>query len=71
MSTITKHKFSDFDKALRLLDAELSRIGAPSYRLVICGGSALIAANLVHRTTKDSVQSFLMQFGYETVSKRL
>ena len=53
MSTITKHKFSDFDKALRLLDAELSRIGAPSYRLVICGGSALIAANLVHRTTKD------------------
>jgi len=40
-------------QALTLLD-ELLRINrAPRFELVICGGSALIATGLVHRTTRD------------------
>jgi len=47
-----------FDKAkiahaLTLLDARLRDNGAAPQRLVICGGSALIATGFVARTTKD------------------
>lgn len=35
------------------MDYKLSRVKSPPYRLVICGGSALIAARLVQRATKD------------------
>lgn len=53
MSTINTKKYANFDAAFKLLDFELTRAGAPAYKLVICGGSALIAAHLVTRTTKD------------------
>ena len=41
------------EEALTLLDARLRRNGAAPQRLVICGGSALITAGIVSRTTKD------------------
>jgi len=41
------------DQALTLLDARLRRNDAATQRLVICGGSALIIAGIVSRTTKD------------------
>ncbi len=49
---------SRFDKArieqaLTLLEARLRHNGAPPQRLVVCGGSALIATGIVSRTTKD------------------
>ena len=53
MRTINTQRYPGFDEALKLLDYELSRSGAPSYNLVICGGSALIAARLIQRATKD------------------
>jgi hypothetical protein len=42
-----------FVPALRLLSGRLALAGAPRYNLVICGGTALIAANLVQRATRD------------------
>jgi hypothetical protein len=53
MSTLSTIHFGSFDSALRLLNAELFRLAAPRYQLVICGGSALFAARLVERVTKD------------------
>lgn len=44
---------SDFDDALKLLNGRLLLAGAPSCRLVVCGGTALIAMGLVARVTKD------------------
>jgi hypothetical protein len=41
------------DEALRLLNGRLALAGAPHFNLVVCGGTALIAANLISRTTKD------------------
>ncbi|GAH57433.1 unnamed protein product, partial [marine sediment metagenome] len=41
------------DKALKLLSDRLKLNNAPSYNLIVCGGSALIAANLISRRTKD------------------
>lgn len=41
------------DDALSLLGHSLQSTGKPPVELVVCGGSALIAANLIHRTTKD------------------
>lgn len=48
-------KFNDsgLDKALGMLDGRLRLNDAPSVRLVVCGGSALIAMDLVQRTTQD------------------
>lgn len=53
-TTNDNEKFPEsFDVPLRLLDGRLALAGAPHFNLVVCGGSALIAANLVSRTTKD------------------
>ncbi len=41
------------EKALKLLALRLQQNNAPSYNLIVCGGSALIAANLISRATKD------------------
>ena len=41
------------DDALSLLGHSLQSTGKPPVELVVCDGSALIAANLIHRTTKD------------------
>lgn len=44
---------NDFEQALRLLNGRLTLAGAPTFRLVVCGGTALIAMGLVARVTKD------------------
>lgn len=41
------------DEALRLLEARLEMKDSGRLRLVVCGGSALIAARLITRTTQD------------------
>lgn len=46
-------RYEKFEEALRLLNGRLALAGAPCYRLVICGGTALIALGLVLRTTRD------------------
>jgi len=45
--------FDNFDQALRLLNGHLALAGAPRFNLVVCGGTALLAAGLVLRTTRD------------------
>jgi len=40
-------------KALKLLSGRLELEGSPPVNLVVCGGAALIALELVFRTTKD------------------
>jgi hypothetical protein len=53
-TTNNNEKFPEsFDVALRLLSGRLALAGAPHFNLVVCGGTALIAANLIARTTKD------------------
>lgn len=47
------YNYTDFERAFHLLNNELNRLNSPGYNLIICGGSALNAANLVTRTTKD------------------
>ena len=42
-----------FQEALRLLNGRLALAGAPHFNLVVCGGTALLAAGLVLRTTRD------------------
>ena len=42
-----------FDEALSLLDRRLSLAGSPRFRIVVCGGTALIALGLHDRTTRD------------------
>lgn len=44
---------SVLDQALHLLAQRLQFNGAPPMRLVVCGGSALIATGMNPRTTKD------------------
>ena len=46
-------KYSDLKKALHLLNNELNRADSAGYNLIICGGTALNATNLISRTTKD------------------
>lgn len=41
------------ERAFGLLDERLRQLDAPIIRLAVCGGSALIALNIVSRTTKD------------------
>lgn len=48
-----QQSFENFDVALRLLNGRLVLAGAPRFNLVVCGGTALIATNLIPRTTKD------------------
>ena len=47
------YRYEQFDQALRLLNGRLSLAGAPRFNLVVCGGTALLAAGLVLRTTRD------------------
>jgi hypothetical protein len=47
------YRYEQFNQALRLLDGRLAIAGAPAYNLVVCGGTALMANDLVQRTTKD------------------
>jgi len=58
---------SILDTALRLLDERLQLNGAPPMRLVVCGGSALIATGLNSRTTKDVDVVALMSDIHELV----
>jgi len=44
---------AQLDEALRLLESRLRMKGAGPLRLVVCGGSALIAAGFISRTTQD------------------
>lgn len=47
------YQYEQFDTALRLLDGRLDIVGAPKFNLVVCGGTALVATELVMRTTRD------------------
>ena len=47
------HNYEIFHQALHLLNGRLQLAGAPRFNLVVCGGSALAATGLVHRTTRD------------------
>ena len=49
-----EYAFETFKQALNLLSARLGIMGAPHFNLVVCGGTALMAANLIIRHfTKD------------------
>jgi len=50
MKNINKEKL---EQALKLLDSQLEIESSFPVGLIICGGSALIAMNLISRTTKD------------------
>ncbi|MBN2455165.1 MAG: nucleotidyl transferase AbiEii/AbiGii toxin family protein, partial [Sedimentisphaerales bacterium] len=45
--------FDKINEALRLLDGRLKMNLSSSFSLVVCGGTALNAMHLIHRTTKD------------------
>jgi len=47
------YQYEHFDTALRLLNGRLAIAGAPNYNLVVCGGTALAATELVQRVTRD------------------
>lgn len=47
------HQHEQFETALRLLDGRLVLAAAPAYRLVVCGGTALVATGLLQRATRD------------------
>lgn len=49
----SKLTIESLQKALQLLSSHLDRRGTETVRLVVCGGSALIATRLRQRTTKD------------------
>jgi len=44
---------TNLEKAFRLLDGRIRILGGSRIELVVCGGSALIAMELVTRTTRD------------------
>jgi hypothetical protein len=45
--------FDTITKALRLLDGRLKINQSSGFSLVVCGGTALNAMQLIQRTTKD------------------
>ncbi|MEA1875791.1 MAG: nucleotidyl transferase AbiEii/AbiGii toxin family protein [Bacteroidota bacterium] len=47
------YQYEQFETALKLLDGRLFIAGAPDFNLVVCGGTALIATELIQRTTRD------------------
>jgi hypothetical protein len=47
------HPYAQFETALQLLDGRLSIASAPSYSIVVCGGTALMAMGLLTRGTRD------------------
>ncbi|GAB6083833.1 hypothetical protein JCM30471_27470 [Desulfuromonas carbonis] len=44
---------SNWKQALRLLNGRLDIAGAPTFNLVVCGGTALVATEMVMRATRD------------------
>lgn len=44
---------TEWERAIFLLGEELERLGAAPYRLVVCGGAALLATGVVSRVTRD------------------
>jgi len=46
-------QYEQFETALRLLSGRLEIAGAPTFNLVVCGGTALVATKLVIRATRD------------------
>ena len=47
------YQYEQFDTALRLLNGRLAIAGSPNYNLVVCGGTALVATEMVMRATRD------------------
>ena len=47
------YQYEQFDTALRLLNGRLDIAASPNFNLVVCGGTALVATELVMRTTRD------------------
>ena len=47
------HVHAQFETALQMLDGRLSLVSALHYRMVVCGGTALVAMGLLERATKD------------------
>lgn len=47
------HMYVQFETALQMLDGRLSLVSAPCYRVVVCGGTALVAMGLLVRGTRD------------------
>ncbi len=45
--------FKQFETALQLLNGRLTIAATQKFHLVVCGGTALIATNLVQRATRD------------------
>jgi hypothetical protein len=45
--------YEQFDTALQLLNGRLVIAAAPNFNLVVCGGTALVATELVMRATRD------------------
>ncbi len=58
----------NLERALRLLAARLDLAQTEPIRLVVCGGSALIALGLIERTTKDVDVVALMDSGHSLMS---
>jgi hypothetical protein len=58
----------NLDQALSLLAGRLELARAEPLRLVICGGSALIAMNLRRRTTRDMDIVALLNAAHEPIS---
>jgi hypothetical protein len=47
------YQYEQFDTALRLLNGRLDIADSPNFNLVVCGGTALVATELVMRATRD------------------
>ena len=47
------NEYEKIEKAIRLLDGRLELNKSGRFSIVVCGGTALNAMNLVHRVTKD------------------
>lgn len=47
------YQYQQFETALRLLNGRLAIADAPTFHLVVCGGTALVATGLVLRATRD------------------
>lgn len=47
------YSYEQFELALKLLNGRLTMNESPSYNLVVCGGTALVATGLIQRVTRD------------------
>jgi hypothetical protein len=59
--------YEKINNALRLLDGRLTINQSSNFSLVVCGGTALNAMNLIHRTTKDVDIVALMDSNHQLV----